>query len=182
MHFRIFHFPIMQKFIFWFFHFPIIQKSYFDFFIFQYLKNSFFVFFIRKWKNPKIIFWIIVKWKNKKMNFLNIGKIKNKRSIIEFLIFRCFHLGGLLTNDNIPRKCRVFIGIWKNIFFWIFGKWKNEKLKFWIIGKRTNQKMNYLIFRCFHLGGSSTNDKILRKCWVFIRIWKNPKNEFLNYW
>ena len=37
------------------------------------------------------------------------------------------------------------------------------------------------IFRCFHLGGQSTNDNILRKCGVFIGIWKNQKNDFFNY-
>ena len=137
-------------------------------------------------------FQIIGKWKNQKNDFFNYWK--NKKWIIEFLIFRCFHLGGLSTNDNILRKCWVFIGIWKNQKnnFWIIGKWKNQKMKFWIIGKRKNQKINYWIFRCFHLGGSSTNDNILRKCWVFIGIWKNQKNNFwiirkwknekMNYW
>ena len=47
------------------------------------------------------------------------------------------------------------------------------------------------IFRCFHLGGQSANDKLLRKCWVFIEILNNKniiidffikKNQVFNAW
>ena len=57
-------------------------------------------------------------------------------------------------------------------------------MNFWIIGKLKIMKcvFEFLIFRCVHLGGLSTNDSILRKCWVFIGIWKKSKNDFFNYW
>ena len=100
---------------------------------------------IGKWKYPQINFWIIgnekiQKWifefseneKIKKLIFELLENEKIKKCIFEFWIFRCFHLGGLSTNDNILRKCWVFIWIWKyqkNIF-WIIGKWKNELLNF----------------------------------------------------
>ena len=135
--------------------------------------------FVNKWQHIKKIFGIIGIWKIKKIIFELLENEKIKW-IIEFLIFRCFHLGGSTTNDNILRKCWVFIGIWKNQNEFL-NYWKMKKYIFFlrIIGKRKNQKNNYWIFRCFHLRGQSTNDHILRKCWVFIGKGKNQK---INFW
>ena len=78
-------------------------------------------------KIKKNIFELLENEKIEKWIFELLEKEKIKKWIIEFLIFRCFHLGGSSTNDNILRKCWVFIGIWKNqkMNFWIIGKWKN---------------------------------------------------------
>ena len=96
-----------------------------------------------------MIFLIIGKWKNRKIIFELLEKEKIKKWINEFLIFRCFHLGGSSTNDNILRKCWVFIGICKKWKKWIFELLENEKIKkliFELLENEKNKKKELLNF------------------------------------
>ena len=68
-------------------------------------------------ENEKMKKWIIELLENEKIKkwFFELLENENiKNCIFEFLIFRCCHNGGLSRNDNIIRKCKVFIVIWKN--------------------------------------------------------------------
>ena len=52
-------------------------------------------------KIEKLIFELLENEKIEKLFFELLEKEKIKKLIIDFLIFRCFHLGGSSTNDKI---------------------------------------------------------------------------------